>query len=52
MSFTKRLLDLHILVVEDNDDAREITQVFLQAYGASVTVASVLPSAANRRGKG
>jgi CheY-like chemotaxis protein len=31
---------LHVLVVEDNDDAREVTRVVLAAYGARVSVAS------------
>ena len=40
MSTAKQLNELHILVVEDNDDTREVIQMILQAFGARVTVAS------------
>ena len=38
---TSRPLEgLHVLVVEDNDDAREMLAVLLEAHGATVTAAS------------
>jgi CheY-like chemotaxis protein len=39
------LKGIHILVVEDEDDARELLKVLLETHGAAVTVTSSVPEA-------